>query len=124
DARHRPLARRAGGGHARLGRPRHRPRAGRRRPSRLADLGLGGRQPAGRGRPAARRPGERPVNVGASTPLLVVSGTAVVVLMVGLVPDRRVAGRLPTLLAAAGVLAALVVIGAMWGDRQLSYAGD
>jgi len=64
------------------------------------------------------------VNVGASTPLLIVAGTAVVVLMVGLVPDRRLAGRLPTLLAAAGVLATLIVIGVMWGDRQLSYAGD
>jgi len=64
------------------------------------------------------------VNVGASTPLLIVAGTAVVVLMIGLVPDRRLAGRLPTLLAAAGVLATLIVIGVMWGDRQLSYAGD
>src|SRR5262249_6434950 len=42
----------------------------------------------------------------------------------GLVPNRRVAGRLPTLLAAAGVLATVIVIGVTWGDRQLSYAGD
>jgi NADH-quinone oxidoreductase subunit N len=64
------------------------------------------------------------VNVGASTPILIVSGTAILALMVGLVPDRRLAGRLPTLIAVGGVVATLIVIGAMWGDRQVSYGGD
>jgi NADH-quinone oxidoreductase subunit N len=64
------------------------------------------------------------VNVVASTPLLIVSGAALAALAVGIVPWRRVARVGPSLVAVAGIGAAGGMSAALWGDRQVAYAGN
>lgn len=64
------------------------------------------------------------MNVVASTPLLIVSGAALAALAVGIVPWGRVARVGPSLVAVAGIGAAGGMSAALWGDRQVAYAGN
>jgi NADH-quinone oxidoreductase subunit N len=64
------------------------------------------------------------VNVYASTPILVASGSGVAALILGLLPGRGLVRRGPTLLAAAGAIAAGIVAIALWGDRIVGYGGN
>ena len=64
------------------------------------------------------------MNVSASTPILILTGAAVLALMAGLLPWRRLAVSGPTLIAVAGIGAAGGMSIALWGDRQTSYSGN
>jgi NADH-quinone oxidoreductase subunit N len=64
------------------------------------------------------------VNTSASTPILILSGTAVVALILGVLPWRRVARVGPTFVGVAGVLATFFMSVALWGDRQTAYSGN
>jgi NADH-quinone oxidoreductase subunit N len=64
------------------------------------------------------------VNVAATTPFLIVSGAGIVALMVGLVPDRRLARSLPTLTGVGAIVAAGIVSATMWGPRETGVDGN
>jgi len=58
------------------------------------------------------------VNVSATTPFLIVSGAGVLALLMGLVPDRRLARSLPTLAGVGALVAAGIVSATLWGARE------
>jgi NADH-quinone oxidoreductase subunit N len=64
------------------------------------------------------------VNSVAALPILIVSGAAVLALVAGMLPGRSVQRLGPTLVAGAGLCAALIASVALWGDRQEAYAGN
>jgi NADH-quinone oxidoreductase subunit N len=64
------------------------------------------------------------VNSVAALPILLVSGAAVLALVAGMLPGRSVQRLGPTLVAGAGLCAALIASVALWGDRQEAYAGN
>jgi len=64
------------------------------------------------------------MNVAATTPFLIVSGAGVLALMVGLVPDRRLARWLPTLTGVGAIVAAGIASAAMWGPRETAVGGN
>ena len=64
------------------------------------------------------------MNVAATTPFLIVSGAGILALMVGLVPDRRLARSLPTLTGVGAIVAAGIVSATMWGPRETAVDGN
>jgi NADH-quinone oxidoreductase subunit N len=64
------------------------------------------------------------VNVAPTTPFLIVSGAGILALVVGLVPDRRLARSLPTLTGVAAIVAAAITSAAMWGPRETAVGGN
>ena len=64
------------------------------------------------------------VNVYASTPILITSGSGVGALLVGLLPGRALGRWGPALIGTAGIVAALIMSAVLWGDRQVGYDGN
>ncbi len=64
------------------------------------------------------------MNVAATAPFLIVSSAGILALIVGLVPDRRLARSLPTLTGVGAIVAAGIVSAAMWGPRETGVGGD
>lgn len=64
------------------------------------------------------------MNVVATTPFLIVSSAGILALIVGLVPDRRLARSLPTVTGVGAIVAAAIVSAAMWGPRETAVGGN
>lgn len=63
------------------------------------------------------------MNVVAATPPLITSGTAVLALMAGVMPQRWARREGPTVIAIVGLIAAAVMSLVLWGSRQLALNG-
>ncbi len=63
------------------------------------------------------------MNVVAATPPLITSGTAVLALMAGVMPQRWARREGPTVIAIVGLIAAAVMSVVLWGSRQLALNG-
>ena len=64
------------------------------------------------------------MNVSASSPLMIMSGAAILALLLGAMPWRSVSRVWPTVVAVLGIGAAGIVSITLWGDRQTSYNGN
>ena len=64
------------------------------------------------------------MNVGATAPFLIVSGVGVLALLLGLLPDRRLARSLPTLGGVAALVAAGIVSAVLWNDDKTAVGGN
>ncbi len=64
------------------------------------------------------------MNVYASTPILITSGSGVGALLIGLLPGRALGRWGPALIGTAGIVAALIMSAVLWGDRQVGYDGN
>ena len=64
------------------------------------------------------------MNVYASTPILITSGTGVGALVVGLLPGRTLARWGPALVGTGGIVAAFILTIVLWGDRMVAYDGN
>ena len=58
------------------------------------------------------------MNTAAMTPFLIVSGAGVLALLLGLLPQQRLARTLPSLFAGGSLVAAAITTAAFWGDRE------
>lgn len=63
------------------------------------------------------------LNVAASTPLLISSGTAIAATSVALLPGRFARRTAPGLVALGGIVAAIVMSVVLWGDRVDAFGG-
>ena len=63
------------------------------------------------------------LNVVASTPLLITAGTATTALAVGMLPGRLARRHGPSLVAIAGIVAAMVMTVVLWDDRVEAFGG-
>jgi NADH-quinone oxidoreductase subunit N len=64
------------------------------------------------------------VNVSASSPILILTGTAVLALLAGILPWPKVVRIGPTVVAVAGIVATFVMTVLLWGDRETAYSGN
>ena len=63
------------------------------------------------------------LNVVAALPLIIVAFSGVLAIGVGLLDEYRVRRYAPTGVAVAGIVAALVMVVVLWGDREESFGG-
>jgi NADH-quinone oxidoreductase subunit N len=63
------------------------------------------------------------LNVVAATPLLITAGAGTLALGAGLLPGRAARRHGPTVVGIGGIVAALVMIAVLWGDRQEAFGG-
>jgi NADH-quinone oxidoreductase subunit N len=61
-------------------------------------------------------------NVAATTPFLIVSSAGIVVLMLGLFPNRRLQRTLPTLAGVGAILAAGIMSAVLWDERRTALS--
>jgi NADH-quinone oxidoreductase subunit N len=64
------------------------------------------------------------VNVSASSPLLILTGAAVLALMAGILPWPKVARVGPFVVGVVGIVATFVATVLLWGDREIAYSGN
>ena len=64
------------------------------------------------------------LNIIAATPVIIVAFTSVVTLSLGLLPWRQVRLYGPLLAAVTALIAAMVMSGVLWGDRQVAFDGN
>lgn len=64
------------------------------------------------------------MNTSALIPFLIVSGAGVLALLVGLLPDRRLARQLPTLVGILALVAAIVVSRVFWGTDETALTDN
>lgn len=64
------------------------------------------------------------MNVSASSPILILTGAAVLALMMGILPWPRVARVGPAAAGVAGILATFAMTVVLWGDRETAYSGN
>ncbi len=64
------------------------------------------------------------MNVVVATPILILSGAAVLALVLGLLPLGEAGRWVPSAVAGAGIVATLVMSIVLWGDRQVGFDGN